>query len=577
MSLSAIWHLFSGIQKAKMVGLLLLMLVGVGLETIGVGMMFPLMASLVQKDYFFNSYLPEFLKLDLDQSTQQEIVFFLVSSMFVLFSIKNIFLGYLAYLQSVFTFGLRRELSNRLYMSYLRQPYESHLLGNTSERIQIVQDETMQIAANFLIPFLLLLTESLIFICIVAVVISTISGFNIVALFVPVFGLMIVYLGIRKRIVFWGERRNHHEAMRIKNLQHGFGGIRDIKIMQTEEVFLDRFDNHNKLSAKFLTNIQVSGATPRLLFEVLGVMGLLLMVYFNWVFGVSADVFIVELGMFGVALLRLAPSGARILSALQKMRSTNVSSNLIGKEIGTFSDKRGRSEESCANPLPITFEEEIKVDSISYRYNRAEEMVLADISLVIKRGERVGVVGPSGSGKSTFLNVLLGLLSPVKGKVLSDGKNIQENLVSWRNKIGYVPQQVYLSDDTLRRNIAFGIEDCEINDQLIDKVVEMASLAELVNSSKLGLDNIVGERGGRLSGGQQQRIGLARALYRQPSILILDEVTSALDEQTENTILRAINKLKDNITVIVVSHKASTLSLCDSIYEIKDSNIKAIK
>ena len=576
MNIAKIWTILNGPQKRKMFFLLILMLVGVALETAGIGMMVPVMSTLVQQDSAFTSQLVETFELNEEFLSQKIILLYLVSLMFGLFLAKNLFLCWLTFLQSAFGADIRKDLSSKLFVSLIKQPYVDHTTRNTSQFIQIIQDETMQLITNVVNPIMLLLTEILVLVCIIVFVLSTVSLVNIFALSIPVFGVVAAYMLLRKKILVWGEKRNFHETMRIKNLQQGFGGIRDIKVMHTEQEFFDQFNYHNDRSAVLLRNNQVVNQTPRLLFEVLGVLGLLLMVYFNHLLEVRMDELIVALGLFGAALLRLAPSASRILSALQRLRFSKITLDLIHKEMSQLSANDDNTDANQINPVAINLNTKIELDRLSYRYPGSTQNILTNVSLTIKCGQKIGIVGPSGSGKSTLINIMLGLLNPKTGTIFSDGIDVQVNLAGWQKKIGYVPQQIYLSDDTLRRNIAFGVKDSCIDEALLKRAVGLANLGELVSSLEFGLDNMVGERGVRLSGGQQQRIGLARALYHRPSVLILDEATSALDKTSEKEILRVINSLQENVTIIMVAHQMSTLAACDIIYEINQSGIKTV-
>ena len=559
-----------------MIVLSALLLIGVALETAGIGMMVPLMSALVSQESSFSNEVIQIFDINPELLNQNVFLLYLVSLMFMLFFIKNIFLCWLAFVQAQFAADVRKDLSNKLFESLIMQPYLKHTTRNTSHFIQVIQEETLQLISNVINPIMLLLTELLVLFCIVLFVLWTISLENIVALSLPVLGVVTSYLVLRKKILFWGEKRNFHETMRIKNLQQGFGGIRDIKVMRTEQEFFDQFNHHNHLSAKFLRNSLVVNQTPRFLFEVLGVLGLLLMVWFNHLLDVQRDELIVTLGVFGAALLRLAPSASRILSALQRLRFSNVTLDIIQKEINCLSVNSEAMKRKHDNLAEITLNNKIEIDRLSFRYPDVTEDTLHNISLTIKCGQKIGLVGPSGSGKSTLINILLGLLEPKTGTVRSDDIDKHTNLSSWQNKIGYVPQQIYLSDDTLRRNIAFGVKDRDTSEVLVE-AVDLANLSELVASLEFGLDNIVGERGVRLSGGQQQRIGLARALYHCPSVLVLDEATSALDKASEKIILRAIDSLPGTVTIIMVSHQMNTLKSCDVIFEINQSGIKTVK
>lgn len=557
-------------HKIQTIFVLLFMIIGVALETLSIGTVIPLLSTLFNSEFYLDKFLNSYIGIEIGAANKNDEIIFLVLIFFTLFVLKNLYFTWFYFYQSTLVFDIRKEFSTKLYESYLRQPYSFFLKRNTSHLIQIIQDETMQLASNILLPTMLMITETLVLISILILIFFTISWTVLVAIILPFVGACILYFSLRNRLKKWGEKRHYHETMRIKNIQQGFGGIKEIKIMNREQEFINEFNFHNYESAIYLRNNYVVSNCPRLLFEVLGVLSILIMVVIHYKSGNSFENLIISLGIFGVAVLRIAPSAARIITSLQKIRFGRIIIDLIINELTNIKNDR---QSNISYTEEIAFHYFIKIKNLSFKYNDSKNQILSKINLTIPKGSKVGIIGASGAGKTTLVNILLGLLTPTDGKIYADDVDILKCLKNWQSKIGYVPQQIYLADDSLRRNIAFGLSGDLINDDKIYQSIKMANLEDMVMGLDQGLDTVIGERGVRLSGGQQQRIGLARALYLSPSILILDEATSSLDINSEREILKAIYSLEKSITVVLIAHRLNTLDGCDIVYEITEDGV----
>ena len=346
------------------------------------------------------------------------------------------------------------------------------------------------------------------------------------------------------------------------------GGVKDVKLLGREDDFLDVFQKHNSNSARMWKLQTTLQNLPRLMFEMLAIIALAILVLTMLYMGRDINSIVPILGLFAAAAFRMMPSITRVLVSLQALRYRFSAIDTLYEELNVESIKKTGEEVGSSR-----FMSELTLENVVYHYPSNKASVLNNISLTIKKGESVGFIGMSGSGKSTLVDVILGLLTPTSGTVYVDGLNIQKNLRGWQNQIGYVSQSIFLTDDTLRRNVAFGIADKDIDEAAVLRAIKMAQLDELVSSLPAGIDTIVGERGILLSGGQRQRIGVARCLYHDPEILVLDEATSSLDNSTEKMVMDSITALHGKKTVIIVAHRLSTVEHCDNVFRLKNGQI----
>jgi ABC-type multidrug transport system fused ATPase/permease subunit len=355
--------------------------------------------------------------------------------------------------------------------------------------------------------------------------------------------------------------------MIIQHLQQGLGGVKDVKILGREDYFISEYSEQLTGSAAVVRRYNVSQMMPRTGLEILTITGLAVLVSTMVVSGEDLSNVLPVLGLFGAAAFRLVPAVSRMVTMVQTIAINRPIVNEL------FHDLSLRASNSPKRQNHDGFDQEVEVNDLSFKYETAPTNALSNVSLRVKRGEAVGLVGPSGSGKSTLVDVLLGLMAPASGAVLVDGVNVQDRIRWWQDQIGYVPQSIFLTDDTLRRNVAFGLPKGAIDDAAVDAAIRAAQLEEFVKTLPLGLETVVGERGVRLSGGQRQRIGIARALYHNPDVLVLDEATSSLDTETEHGVMQAVQALQGEKTVIIVAHRLSTVEYCDRLYRLESSRI----
>jgi ABC-type multidrug transport system fused ATPase/permease subunit len=547
--------------------LLVLMLVGTALETIGVGIVIPLLSILMQDN--LPDRFPIFSQLNafIKPIPQQSLIVSVAIGMVLLFLIKNVFLAFLAKAQMRFAYGVQEELAQRLFTGYLMQPYTFHLARNSAQLQQHVHSE-VNVFVSAITYLLTVMAESLTLVGIVGLLFYVEPVGTAVVIFTLGGAGYLFYSITRAYVTQWGAARIFHDGQKVQQIQQGLGGVKDIKVLGREKEFLKQFDIHNKASAKANENQATLQLLPRLWLEVLAIVGMAALLISMAKSGQSAVAVIPTVGMFAAAAFRILPSINRILGSAQGLRFTLPTVNTLWEEIQILIP-RFEPDQTYLPPL----QESISMLDVTFSYHGTTKQVLQDVNISIGKGQVVGFVGSSGSGKSTLVDLILGLLVPDKGQVLIDQQLLGKVVRSWQSQIGYVPQSIYLTDDSLRRNIAFGIPSSEINDHALRRAIKDAQLNELIDSLPDGLETIVGDRGIRLSGGQRQRIGIARALYHNPAVLLLDEATSALDHATEANVMEAVLVLRGEKTLIVVAHRMSTVERCDKIYKVQDGKV----
>lgn len=562
-----LWALLTSQERRGAVALLGFILIGMVLETLGIGLVIPALALMKQSDLAarYPALVPWLNRLS--NPSHEQLVLAGMLTLVGVYAFKALFLAFLAWRQARFVFGLQANLSQRLFTGYLRQPYTFHLQRNSAQLIRNVTGEVGLLSGS-LSAGLTVLTEILVML-----------GISVLLCAVEPLGTLFVVstLGLagwgfhrltRGRILRWGKARQLHDGLRIQHLQQGLGGAKDVKLFGRENDFLAQYRVHNVGSARVGQRQTILQQLPRLWLELLAVIGLAALVIVMIGQGKPLEALLPTIGLFAAAAFRLMPSVNRTLGAMQKMRYVLPVIDTLHSEIrlvdGTQAPQHGE---------PLSFRRELTLDQVSFRYPSVEALALCGVSLSIPRGVSVGFVGQSGAGKSTLADIILGLLTPESGTVKVDGTDIQTNLRGWQDLIGYVPQTIFLTDDTLRRNVAFGLPNEQIDEAAVWRATRAAHLEAFVNDLPQGLDTVVGERGIRLSGGQRQRIGIARALYHDPQVLVLDEATSSLDTVTEQGVMKAVRALQGGKTILIVAHRLSTVKHCDYLFHLEGGQV----
>ena len=565
-AIKKLYVMFEKPFRKKALGLQFLLLIGVFFEGVGLGLLIPLVSVIMDINNAKQNKFIHFVRGIVGDISDQQFIYLILGIFLVFYCIKTIFLSFLTWQQTEFTQSLSLNLSSRLYRGYLFQPYIYFLDKNSAILMRNILSEVNS-ATSYVAGIMSLQTE-----------ISVIIGVLTTLFFLEPFGAIIVFCFIgtvsyvlfsfsKKKLSNWGKERQEYDGIRSKNVMQGLSGLVELKLFNKENFFLQKFDSATKISTNAIRKSQFIQQVGRYFIELVLIISVVLLSVAVVYQGKTFSAILPSMSMFLFASLRLLPSSNRIIASLQVMRVAKPTLDLISEEL-----IKCNQENEPRNSLPkkiTSLKKLVSFKNIGYVYPKAIVPALVDISLDIKIGSVIGIIGQSGSGKTTLINILTGLLKPASGMVIVDGVDITDSLFELRKFIGYVPQNIFLIDDTLKRNIAFGIADSEINDDHLSNVIRIAQLDNVVDNLSEGVNTNIGERGVKLSGGQKQRIGIARALYNNPSILILDEGTSALDIETEKYIMSAVANLKGKITIILVAHRYSTLHFCDLVYKME--------
>ncbi|WP_337366009.1 ABC transporter ATP-binding protein [Phascolarctobacterium sp.] len=569
-----IFTIFNQQQLRKCMVIVAAMVIGAILEAIGIGAILPLI-SIMEKPDFFTIY-PNIARyaVILGITTHIQFIIAVTFLLLMLYIIKNMYLTWQNKIQIDFAIQNQIYYSEKLLAEYLQKPYLYHLEHNTSTLLRNISAGGIIVFSNIMVSTFTLLAE-IITAATIWIMLVMLDAFTaiIVAGFIGSI-LYFIIKGFRKKIIEQGIIQNEYSAIYIKCINQGLGAIKETKVSCKEEFFLDAFQKayfeYGKANGKFLFLNQL----PRMLIETIIVCGLLLLIITKLLLGSQPTEIVPLLGVLALAAFRLMPSANRVVNLSNGIRFQMPLFNELYEDLLLIKNKRYHNTNTRLNNKKekMKFENVISVEELSFAYPEIEKQVLSNISFKIPKGMFVGIVGPSGAGKTTFVDILLGLLPPSFGKINVDGKNIYDDIRRWQANLAYVQQTIYLIDGSIRENIAMGIEEKDIDDVLLNKVLKMAELYDFVQGLPERVNTTVGERGIKLSGGQRQRIGIARALYYQPQVLVLDEATSALDSETEKSITDTILKLKGKITIIAVAHRLSTLEQCD--FKVKFENGK---
>lgn len=567
-TLNKIFLLLNKEQKKRLYWTGLLTFLGIIIEMLGVGLIYPAI-SIIFSDNLETKY-PSLNKLFyfINIPNKNELVIISFSFLLVFYFFKEIFLYFIIRNQSKFSTRLSSELSQKLFKQYLYMPYINFTNSNSAILLRNIQGDIFQMT-SVTQAILSVIMESFIIFGILSFLVY-LNPKGVLLLCILTITTIILFNSItKKKLLIFGQTRQDSSFKMNKAILEGLNGIKDVKIFNKELFFLNKYNHSNDTYANLNSKVLLIGQVPRLFLEFLSIFLLFVFIIILFYQQKSINEIMPILSFFLISSFKITPSINKIISSIQTIKfATPIIDNIHNEFTLTKYDITKNIESDI-----YLFENGITIKGLDFKYPNTQKIILNNLNLSIEKGTSVAFIGKSGVGKSTLLDLLTGLLKPTNGSIYLDDFKINTESVSWKNLIGYVPQNVFLTDDTIRNNIAFGCEDIDINDQLINKALIDSNLDKFINSLPLGLNTFIGEKGVKISGGQKQRIGIARALYRNPEILIFDEATSALDTETENLIIESINSLKRKKTIIIVAHRKSTIENCDIIYELDNGAV----
>ena len=563
--------LFETQEKKKLLKLVFLMLIGMSLELFGVGLIFPALKLLTDNEFLSKTY--NFFNID--ELDTKILLLSIVSTFIIFFGFKNLFLWMVLKKYSSFLAQYEANLQFRLFKGYLNKSVSYFKEKNSSNIIINIKEISSFFSAVYLNSLLNLLVE-IILQSSILFLLFYFSWQSTLIIFILFGSLSIAIFSYnKKKLEDLGKLRNELSQSQLLNVQQGIGGIKEIKLLGREAFFLNNFEkNTNTLADANIKNAIISGS-PKLIIEFFAVCSVSVIIFLFLFLGKSLIEILPVLGLFLVAAYKMVPSFNKILLMMNRIK---FSTDMVDKIIVLANEFNLDELNQIKNEKleKISFKKEIVLKDIFFKYPNRQNTVLENVNLLIKKNSFIGISGESGSGKSTLIDIIMGIVKPNKGSIEVDGLSIDDSIKDWQKQLGYVSQNIYLLPDTIKNNIAFGIPADQIDDDLVNEVIKKTSLKKFVDSLELGINTFIGEGGALISGGQKQRIGIARALYNQPKILIFDEATNALDLEIEKQILNEISLLKNEFTLIFITHKESSIKYCDQKYLINNKNISKI-
>ena len=564
-------------QKLKMVQILIMMVIGAALETCSIALVIPAIQVIIDPSCVEgNGIVARAYRLTgLENPTHFMI---LILSLIILgFVLKNVFLYFQNVVQLRFVYTNQFETSQRMMINFMKRPYEYYLNADTSVIQRMITSDVNNMY-GLILACLQLASEVIIFVFLTVTLTSQAPQMilTIAALLVVV--LLIIKCVLKPIMRQAGKENQDYYSGLYKWIEESVMGIKEIKIANKENYFITQYGKCGKGYVSAVQRYNIFNATPRLLIETVCMAGLILYLILMILSGADVTAMVPQIGAFSVAAMRLLPSANRINNYLTSISYfepffMGVSDNLQDEihDENVIYDGNAYRVKKDVEKLPV--EKEIVLDDIVYKYPNSEALIFDHAHMEIPVGTSVGIVGTSGAGKTTIVDIMLGLLQISEGSILADGVEVRDRYESWLKNIGYIPQNIFMVDSTIRKNVAFGCADEEIDDAKVWEALKKASLDEFVRGLPQGLDTGIGERGIRISGGQRQRIGIARALYEDPEVLVLDEATSALDNDTEAAIMESINSLHGHKTLVIIAHRLQTIEKCDIVYRVENGQI----
>lgn len=561
-------------QKSRVVVLIFMILIGAVLETLGVSMIYPLIETVMMPEVFEQNAMIVWICNVLGYTSAEQFVTFMLLALIFIFIFKNLYLLLLYYVQHSFITNSQYRISRDLLKVYLNRPYEFYLNASTGDIMRTVYSDSTGIF-NLLLQCMQFVTEFMVaiflgtYLLIIDPVMTIVMGILLVGI------TLLSSAFLKPRISRIGEESRQQQSKMYKTIMQSINSVKDVKVYAKEDAFLGIYRKYGKRYYNLARDHEVLSSVPRLAIEAFSLSGVLAYMAVMMKLGQNVQTMVPQLSAFAVAAVRLLPSASRINTYLANIAYYRPTLDYVyaNVELPKNVDERAAEAKAVTETDKLKFHDCIKVEQLYYKYPNTDKYIFENARMQVPYGKSVGIMGPSGAGKTTVVDIMLGLLRIESGTITCDGVNVLEHYGQWLANIGYISQTINMVDDTIRANIAFGVDVDDIDDARVWQVLEEAQLADFVRNLPNGINTVIGERGVRISGGQRQRVGIARALYHDPEILILDEATSALDNDTEAAIMEAIENFHGRKTMLIIAHRLKTIENCDIIYKVENGKI----
>lgn len=561
-------------QKINIVVLAVMIFIGGILETLSISAMLPVVWVIIDAESVQQNKYCQWAMDFLHLHDMHEFIITLLALLMIMYLLKNAYLLWLTSEQNRFISGNRNKIISQVLREFLNRPYEFYLDADIPTVFRLTDSDIPNVF-SILMALISLASETVVFVLICGVLVAT--DWRLVLFLVIISGIVtiVMFKVLKPRLNKLGTTNQAIQSRIAKWRIQAIYGIKDVKVLHRESFFADNYESNGKIGARLNQKYAVINAMPRLLIESIFMVSILGYLIVCVAAGDDMKQMIPTLTAFGLAAVRLMPCVNRINTYLTDISYFRPCLDYVyeNMNINEISKKTNQTLLPVDETKTMQLKNRIELKNIVYAYPNTDTLIFDHADMTVPFGKSVGIMGPSGAGKSTIVDILLGLLKVQEGQILCDGDNVFDNYPAWLSQIGYIPQSIYLVDEPIRNNIAFGIADDEIDDNRIWQVLEEAQLKEFIQTLPEGLDTAIGDRGVRLSGGQRQRLGIARALYHNPEILVFDEATSALDNETEAAVMEAINSFHGKKTMVIIAHRLNTIEKCDIIYKVEGGKI----
>lgn len=561
-------------QQRQVWGLGVMILIGGLLEMLGVSMILPLANAILDVEGMKQNKYVQMVCNFLHIENMNSFILLLLIVLIFIFVIKNAYLLFLAYVQAKFVSSSQHKAGSYMLEEYLNRPYEFYLNADIPTIFRIL-DSDIPRAFQLLLSIIKLATELVVAVCLFVLMLVIDFPMTMTMMVLLLLMSFIIVKILKPRLNSLGKENQEVQSIAGRWRTKAVYGIKDVKVLNKEHFFASFYEKHTRRGMELTVKYSVANNLPRAIIETTCMAGVLAYLAICIAAGLNVKNLLTSVTAFAVAVIRLMPSMNRINTYLTDIAYYEPSLDYVYrhvdftnyKEIGYYVNTPPKDEK------PLVIDSDIVLKDITYSYPNTEKKILDHANMTVPYGKSVGVVGPSGAGKSTAIDIFLGLLNPQEGSICCGDRNVLNNHPSWLSHIGYIPQAIYLSDDSIRDNIAFGVDKDKIDDKRVWEVLEEAQMKKFVEALPEGLDTSIGDRGVRVSGGERQRLGIARALYHNPEILVFDEATSALDSATEKAVMEAVNSFHGKKTMVIIAHRLNTIEKCDVIYKVENGKI----